>query len=91
MFKALPKDALIVIKFSIPSIFVLKLIFEKYCLVAVFFPFAPHRSHVFVNTHKFKSSEMILPNSKDYFPYSPFVNVYLETRIITIGAELTQF
>ena len=41
---------------------------------------------MFVNTHKFKSSEIILPTTK----YSPFVDVYLETRTFTIGAELTQ-
>ena len=56
-----------------------------------FFSFAQHGSHVFVDTHKFQSSEIILPNAKDYFPYSPFINVYLETRIITKGAELTLF
>ena len=59
--------------------------------MAVLFSFAPRGSRVFVNTRKFKSSEIILPKAKDYFPYSPFVNVYLETRTITIGAELTQF
>ena len=30
--------------------------------------FFPHGSHVFVNAHKFKSSEIILPNAEDYFP-----------------------
>ena len=50
--------------------------------------FALHGSHVFVNRHKFKSSEIILPYTKTTFPYFSFVN---KTRIITIGAELTQF
>ena len=39
---------------------------------------------MFVNTHKFQRSETILPNTKEN-------NVYLEIRIITIGAELTLF
>ena len=43
---------------------------------------------MFVNAHKFKGSEIILPNTKTIFSYSPFVNVHLETRIIYIGAEL---
>ena len=59
--------------------------------MAVFFSFAPYGSLVFVNTHKFKSSEIILPNTEDYFPVFSIVNVYLETKIITIGAELIQF
>ena len=57
--------------------------------MAVFFSFTPHGSHAFVNRHKFKSSEIILPYTKDYFPvFSISVD---ETIIITIGAELTQF
>ena len=36
-------------------------------------------------------SSQTLYDEKTIFPYSPFVNVYLEARIITIGAELTQF
>ena len=56
------------IKFSIPLIFVSELIFVQYCFVAVFFSFTPDGSHAFVNRHKFKSSEIILPYTKDYFP-----------------------
>ena len=56
-----------------------------------FFSFAPHGSHAFVNTHKFKSSEITDQKPKTIFPYFPFVNVYLNTTTITIGTELTQF
>ena len=34
---------------------------------------------------------MILQTPKSIFLYSTFLNVYLETRIITIGAELVLF
>ena len=39
---------------------------------------------MFVNSHK-------LSKTRPYFPYSPFFKVDLNTRTITIGAELTQF
>ena len=68
---------------------------KKKCLTILFrgrvFSFAPHGSHVVVNTHKFQSSKMILQTPKSIFLYSTFLNVYLETRIITIGAELVLF
>ena len=43
------------------------------------------------DTHKAQSSKIILPYTKHYFPVSPFVNVYLNTRMITIGTVLTHF
>ena len=42
--------------------------FRTFCFVVVFFSFVQHGSHVVVNTHKFRSSEIMLPNTKDCFP-----------------------